>query len=171
MKKILLFGFLVYCSKSFALNLSQITGCYKTIQINGITPNSGPILGRNQSRSENFPARTYTTIEAKKPIDINVLSFFLGYEAPYYSYSPVIFLKGQADKEISEIDYYYYEVDKDIYMNDDYSSKKVDHYVKAEFKKVGTQIDGHITFISNQRRINRSYDFTLQKEDCIEYAD
>lgn len=169
MKKLLLFFFLIYCSKSFALNLEELRGCYKTVQINGVAPANGPIEGRNQTRSEDFEGRIYTTLSDHKLIDINVLTFFVGFDDPYYSYSPFIFLKDLADKIVQEEDYFFYEIDTDINMSSDYSTKKVDHYLRAEFKRVKNIIQGNIKFVSNQRKINREIDFVLKEQECIEY--
>lgn len=170
MKKILLIAFLLYCSKSFALSLVELKGCYKTLEINGTTPSQGPILGRNQTRSEEFTGGTYTDLKNKKPIDINVFTFFTGFEAPYYSYAPFVFFKDFADKVIEEKDYLYYEVDTDVYMESNYKRIKVDHYVNAEFFRDQGIVTGRINFVSKIRNINRTIDFKLGIQDCIEYA-
>ncbi|EQC46220.1 hypothetical protein [Bacteriovorax sp. Seq25_V] len=167
MRKIILFIFLVYTAKSFALSVTDLKGCFKTIDVNGTRPAPGPISWRNQSLFEEFDSYTYKTTDTNQYLDIYVLSLFQGYSDPYYSYNPFVLFKDKADKLIEEDGYLFYEVDTDVYMSRSGLYSKVDHYVRLEVKEFGNELVGSAEFKSIQRKYNRRVNFTLRKEDCL----
>jgi len=154
MKKLILFVFLIYTAKSFAIDLSDLKGCFKTIDINAVTPSPGPIKWRNQSLFEEFDSYTYKTTDTNQYLNLYVLSLFEGYNDPYYSYNPIVLFKDKADTLIEEDGYLLYEVDTDVYMSRSGLFSKVDHYVRVEIKKFKNEYTGSAEFRSIQRKYN-----------------
>ncbi|OIQ17937.1 MAG: hypothetical protein BM556_10965 [Bacteriovorax sp. MedPE-SWde] len=167
MKKIILILFLTYSAKSFALNLSDLHGCFKTIDINGKSVSSGPDQWRNQSLLEDLGSRTYKDTETNQSIDISVLTLFEGYKSPYYKYNPFVILHDHGVLIETE-DTLQYFVDKDVMMSSYGIYKKVDHYLNLQIVKSSNgDLTGKASFKSKIRNRDRTVNFTIKKENCV----
>lgn len=166
MKKIFLLVFLIYSVKSFALSFDELKGCFHTIDVNGQTPSKGPIDWRNQSLYEDLGNRTYQHTSDRRPLDIEVLTIYTGYNDPNYGYNPLVIFP-ELGRLKQSTDSLVYEVDTDVYMQTSGTWEKVDHYLKLELKKYDEKIFGRAQYISKYRNAKRALNFILKKENCL----
>jgi hypothetical protein len=153
-----------------ALTIDEITGCYRTLTMNGNEVKVGPRPEYSQTQFYIAHNNYFLNVETKRPMTSVVLSFYTGADgAGYHHFSNAIaFLdNGEWNDYSDQLDYFF---DYDVYFQKSFRDiQKIDHKVELSLLKLsdGT-FKGSIDYMSFARNIGDVFTFTLKKEACVE---
>lgn len=141
--------------------------CYQTLKINGQSVERGPIEWRNLTTIEEKESTAFYSLKDKKPLQTFQLVLFTGFSKPWYGYHSFIAFKDVGTWKVDK-DHVSYLVDEDVYLEENYRFKKVDHLLELEYEIVEDKLIGEVSYQSRHRGMSGKRTFELKKVVCPE---
>ncbi|MCP4911680.1 MAG: hypothetical protein GY909_01065 [Oligoflexia bacterium] len=161
-----IFTFTIFILLSVLTHASS-KSCYQTIKIDGQKVEEGPIEWRNLTTIEEKKSTAFYSLKDKKPLDTFLLVLFTGFSKPWYGYHSFVAFKDIGTWKVDK-DHVSYIVDEDVYLEDNYRLKKVDHLLELEYEIKGSRFIGQVSYQSRHRGMSGKRTFELLKVECPE---
>lgn len=152
-------------SLSHAQGLKDYVGCYKTLKIDGQTPNYGTPPEQTLSSIETGENPYFRTLERKR-LNHVIVNLYLGSRGDWHSYHPFVLFPEVGTTQIGQ-GVLTHHMSDDLIFYDNYRPIRVDHNVDLKIERInGKKISGFVSYRSNSRDIQGKRSFLLEKTSC-----